>query len=146
MSRWLGWRWEFDGSNSTRAGNGGGGLWSPVDCFGVGGATIAEGRTSCEATTEGWFVESCGLFCCGQGNDCFGEGRGVEGRERAGKSGRGNDYGKGKTGWKNEKAREGKKQKVKFSFQPFYSSKTSKTNRVNWITDLTVGTSDLRLV
>ena len=109
------------------------------------GLRLRRGERAARQRLRGWFVESCGLFCCGQGNDCFGEGGGVEGRERAGKSGRGNDYGRGKTGWKNEKEREGKKQKVKFSFQPFYSSKTTKTNRVNWITDLTVGTSDLRL-
>ena len=50
MSHWLGWRWEFDWSSNMRAGKGGwggvgGGFWSPVDYFGVGGATTVEGRT-----------------------------------------------------------------------------------------------------
>lgn len=63
----------------------GGGLWSLVDYFGVGGATIVEGRTICGATTGGWFVESCGLFWCGRGNDCGWRENALEERRKKGR-------------------------------------------------------------
>ena len=128
MSRWMGWRWEFDGSSSTQAGKRGrggrgvvcgvrwtvllwaglrlrrgeratgqqlrGGLWSPVDCFAVGGAAIVlEGR---ERERENGLEEVGGATIVGGG----------------------------RTDWKTEEEREGKKQKGKNSFEPFSALKT----------------------
>ena len=88
-----------------RAGKGGwggvgGGFWSPVDYFGVGGATTVEGRTGCGPTTGGWFVD---CFVVGGATTVLGVGGG--GR---------------RTGWKYEEERKGivledkKKKRKKF--------------------------------
>ena len=113
MSRWLGWRWEFDGSNSTWAGNGGVGLWSPVDCFGVGGGYDCGGEN--ELRGNDWGVV-CGvlwtvLLWAGQqllwgGGWCGGERTGW-------KKWAGQRLWERENRLKNEKAREGKKTKSK---------------------------------
>ena len=85
-----------------RGGGVGGGFWSPVDYFGVGGATTVEGRTGCGPMTGGWFVD---CLVVGGATTVLG----VGGGERAGSTKK-----KGKTlFWKT------KKRKGKNSFEPF---------------------------
>ena len=113
MSRWLGWRWEFDGSNSTWAGNGGVGLWSPVDCFGVGGGYDCGGEN--ELRGNDWGVV-CGVLwtvLLWAGQRLF-WGGGWCGGERTGwKKWAGQRLWERENRLKNEKAREGKKTKSK---------------------------------